>query len=111
LRNPSNDFSTNWRVLFHPAHQKVFPEYKDFKRIEVMTYSTEYGDIGSYCLKDKEGRIMENIWQCAKVCPKVPHSLQRYSRYNKRVIWDHQAEVHIGDDGEPNELYWKWREN
>ena len=76
-----------------------------------MTYSTEYGDIGPYCLKDKEGRIMENIWQCAKVCPKVPHSLQRYSRYNKRVIWDHQAEVHIGDDGEPNELYWKWREN
>lgn len=49
--------------------KKVFPSYPEgkdgdnnFKRIEVMTYSTEYGDIGPYCLKDDKGRIVENIY-------------------------------------------------
>ena len=90
--------------------QKVFPEYDGFKRIEVMTYSSKYGSIGPYCLKDKDGKIMENIWQSCKVYPKVPKSIQRYSRYNQHIIWNHPEEVHVDENDIPNEKYWKWRE-
>ena len=41
--------------------KKIFPKCEGFKRIEVMTASTAYGPIGPYCLKDEDGRIMENI--------------------------------------------------
>jgi len=89
--------------------KKVFPEYKDFKRIEVMTYSTAYGSIGPYCLKDENGQIMENVWQFSKAYAKIPKVVNRYSRYNSKVIWKYPAEVHIGPDGEVNENYWSWR--
>lgn len=53
--------------------KKVFPPIPPgYKRIEVMTPSTQYGSIGPYALRDEKGRIMENIWQGCKVYPKVP---------------------------------------
>ena len=37
---------------------------------------------------------MENVWQYSKVYETVPESTQRYSTYDKRVIWKHPAETH-----------------
>jgi hypothetical protein len=89
--------------------KKVFPKFKNFKRIEVMTPSTEYGELGPYSLKNDENQIMENIWQFSKVYKRVPSSKQRYSRYNSLVIWDHPAETHL-TNGKPNQKYFAWRE-
>ena len=89
--------------------KKIFPEFDGFKRIEVMTPSTEYGCIGPYCLKDESGRIMENIFQFSKCYKAVPKTVCTYSRYNKTVIWDHPNEIHMDDNREVNEKYWAWR--
>jgi hypothetical protein len=85
------------------------PSYEGFIPIVVMTKSSKYGDIGPYCLKNESGHIMENIWQFHKVYEKVPKIKQSYSRWDSRTIWEYPAETHI-TDGEPNELYWLWRE-
>lgn len=88
------------------------PTYPGFTNILVLTKSSAYGDLGPYLLKDKYGRIMENIWQSQKAYPVVPRSVQKYSRYDDRVIWDHPAEVHAIKNGNNWALqpeYFAWR--
>jgi len=90
--------------------KKVFPEYKGYTRIEVMTPSTNYGELGPYVLKDSKGRIMENIWQFSKVYTKVPKTRSCYSRWDKTVIWDHPSEIHVDEKDKLTDEYWAWRE-
>ena len=85
------------------------PSYEGFKPIIVMTASSEYGSLSPYQLKDSKGRNMENIWQFSKVYKKVPKSIQKYSRWNQTVIWNHPAETHVDDDGNLTDEYFKWR--
>ncbi len=85
------------------------PSCPEFKPIRVLTKSTEYGSIGPYELKDDLGRIMENIWQFAKVYQKVPASKRSYSQYSNKIIWNHPAEVHIDENGILTPEYWNWR--
>jgi hypothetical protein len=89
--------------------KKVYPSYPNFKRIEVMTPSTAYGPLSPYSLKDENGCIMENIWQFSKVYSKVPACIQRYSRYNQMIIWNHPTEIHINDNGALTLRYFMWR--
>lgn len=84
------------------------PSYPGFKRVICLMSSSPYYNVSPYALQDSKGRILENIWQFSKYYLVVPKSLQRYSRYNKRVIWDHPAEIHH-DDYNPNEAYLDWR--
>jgi len=48
------------------------------------------------------------------VYPEVPKAKERYSRYNKRVIWEHPAETHVKThDAQKNTAvltpeYWEW---
>jgi hypothetical protein len=87
------------------------PCYDDFKSILCLTPSTPYGELGPYVLKDDHGRIMENIWQFSKVYREVPRSLQRYSRYDDRIIWDHPKEIHYDEKSdEITSLYLDWRQ-
>lgn len=85
--------------------------YLGFEPITVMTKSSKYGSLGPYVLKDKKGRIMENIWQFSKVYPAIPKSKQYYSAWDRSVIWDYHAEKHV-DPITKNLLpkYFKWRE-
>jgi len=53
------------------------PTYQGFTNILVLTKSSAYGDLGPYLLKDKYGRIMENIYQSQKCYPVVPRSIQK----------------------------------
>lgn len=102
--------------------KKVYPYFKDFTPIIVMTASSKYGSLSPYQLKDRSGRIMENLWQFSKVYEKVPKSTQRYSRWDSTIIWKHPAEVHVdlpkGMEnsleniilyGQINEKYKEWR--
>lgn len=96
------------RLLYNNG-KKNFPSYEGYKRIEVMTKSTPYGDLGPYVLKNDKGQLMENIWQFAKVYKEIPKSKQRYSQYSKKVIWDHPAETHVDEKGNLTPNYWNWR--
>lgn len=87
------------------------PSYPGFTNIFCLTKSSEYGSVGPYELKDENGWIMENIYQAHKIYKKVPKSVQRYSRYDQTIIWDHGAEQHM--DEKSNAIlpaYWIWRE-
>ena len=63
------------------------PSFEGFTPILVLTPSSAYGSLGPYCLKDGQGRNMECIYQFSKVYETVPSSVQKYSRWDQRVIW------------------------
>jgi hypothetical protein len=78
-----------------------------------LTASSEYASLSPYCLKDDEGKIMENIYQFSKCYETVPNSIQRYSRYDDRIIWKWPAERHLIKQGDNYGIlseYFKWRE-
>lgn len=70
------------------------PSVKGFTTILCLTPPSPYGAIGPYCLKNRAGHLMENIYQFNKQYASVPKTKQMYSRYSKRVIWEHPAEKH-----------------
>lgn len=72
-----------------------------------------YWQLSPYILKDGNGRIMENIWQAAKVYPEVKASKQydprsKYSN-TKKVIFQHPAERHLDVNGRITQEYRDWR--
>jgi hypothetical protein len=83
--------------------------YPAFESIMVMTKSSKYGSLGPYCLKNKAGHNMENIWQFSKVYASVPASKQYCSRWDRTVIWDHPAETHVDANGKTNTKYANWK--
>ena len=87
----------------------IYPSFEGFTPIVVLTKTSEYGELGPYVLKDENGVIMENHWQFRKLYPWVPTSKQPFSRFDPTIIWEHPQETHI-TNGEPNKLYWAWRE-
>ncbi len=73
-----------------------YPSFPGYKNIIVMMKShSEYYPLSPYELRNDKGQIMENMWQFSKVYEKVPNSVQRYSRWNPTVIWNHPAETHF----------------
>ncbi|MHB1952480.1 MAG: hypothetical protein ACYCOU_01930 [Sulfobacillus sp.] len=74
----------------------------------MMRSHSRYHPLSPYYLADSDGRLMENLWQAAKVYPEVPSSRQVYSRWDSRVIWEHPAERHL-DAGKTTPKYWAWR--
>ena len=97
------------RTIYNKDGSYKHPSFDNFTSIVVLMKShSKWGDLGPYDLKDEKGRIFENVWQFSKVYEKVPKTVQRYSRYNKKVIWDHPAETHI-KNGKITEEYKAWR--
>jgi hypothetical protein len=86
------------------------PKIEGYKTCVVLTPSTEYGSLGPYALKNEKGQIMENIWQGSKIYKKVPETIQRYSRYDDKIIWEWGEETHI-KNGKIQPEYWNWRSN
>lgn len=93
--------------------QRKDPSFEGFTPILVLTKSSPYASLSPYCLKDDEGKIMENIFQFSKVYETVPKTVCTYSRYDKRIIWSWSAEKHATklEDGsyDLNEKYFIWR--
>lgn len=96
--------------ITYQSGKPVHPSFEGYTPIVVLTKSSKYGDLGPYVLADSQGRIMENKFQFSKLYPWVPASRQVYSRWNNTVIWSHPEEIHQGDDGQPTDEYWAWRE-
>jgi hypothetical protein len=86
------------------------PSFEGFTPIIVMTYSyKDWYELSPYALKNNKDQILENIWQFSKVYKNVPNYTAFYSRYNKKIIWTHNAETHIDNNGNLTDKYWKWR--
>lgn len=98
---------------YYSSGARIDPDLKGFESIVVMTKSSEYGSLGPYELKDKKGRIMENIWQFSKIYEDIPKTTQihpagKYSKKFQFPIWESDKEIHMKDN-EPTKKYWKWR--
>ena len=92
------------------SHGKsIDPIFIGFTPILCLTPSTEYGSLGPYALADKGGRIMENLWQFSKIYTEIPAHIERFSRYDSTVIWNHPQEIHIDEKGNITNAYWRWR--
>jgi len=57
--------------------------------------------LSPYKLADLKGRLMENLWQFAKIYPKVYKQTQK--------DWSWEEEEHFVDD-QPTPAYWEWRQ-
>jgi len=85
------------------------PKYPGFSNIFVLTKSSAFGELGPYVLTNKDGHIMENIWQFSKIYKSVPRSIQRQSQYNTTIVWDYPEEIHINENNKITPKYWEWR--
>lgn len=99
------------RSIYNKQGKRIDPSFDGFTSIIVLMKSHSiWGELGPYHLKDNQGRIFENIWQGSKVYQKVPATIQRYSRFDNKIIWNHPAETHIDQNGNLTQTYWNWRE-
>lgn len=90
--------------------KRIDPSYPGHIPIIVLMKShSKWWPLSPYYLKDGKDRIFENIWQFSKVYQRVPRSLQHYSRYDTRIIWDHPAEKHIDENGSLLPAHYAWR--
>lgn len=97
------------RCTYGANGKRTDPSYPGFTNILVLMQShSRYFPLSPYYLKDSEGRIFENIYQAHKVYEKVPKVIQHYSRWDKRIIWEHPEEVHICNNKLTPE-YFQWR--
>lgn len=81
-----------------------------FVIIKIHVNNTGFGKLSPYNLKTKDGYIMENVWQFSKLYKKVRKVRLTKSRWDPNdVIWEHNAENHVDEKGNPNDNYWKWR--
>lgn len=84
------------RCVYDNNGVKYDPTFDNFVNIVVVMKShSPYYQLSPYYLKDDKNRIMENYWQFSKIYETVPATTQRKSRYNRTVVWEHPAEVHI----------------
>lgn len=98
------------RRIYHSNGKYSDPIYPDFKPIIIMTAGYgKYAALSPFNLTDDNDCFLENVWQFSKVYESVPRSVQRYSRYNPMIIWDHPAEVHLDEDGNLTNEYLNWR--
>lgn len=87
-----------------------YPTVPGFKTVIVTTACfKEWKDLSPYYLRTEKGEIIENKWQFSKLYKTVPHSTQRYSRFDKTVIWEHPSETHVDDNNNILPAYYAWR--
>jgi len=81
-----------------------FPVTETFNNVIVTSHNqTKLGhSLSPYKVADSKGRIMENIWQFAKIYPKVHDQ--------KQPDWTWDEEVHVDEKGNPTPAYWEWRQ-
>jgi hypothetical protein len=127
-----NKYSSNFQKMLRVGRitykdgKRVIPSYEGFTSIVVLTKCSEYGSLGPYCLTDDRGRVMECIWQFAKIYKVVPYREEQYCKYppNNYLVWKHDRETHINGNLSIQELrdlsaeeliplvnakYYKWR--
>lgn len=96
------------RIKYENGEQ-IIPSYNNYENIICMTKSSAYGSLGPYCLKTEKGFLLENVWQFSKIYYKVPKSIQRYSRYNSKIIWGWKDDTFVNKNDKILPSYWNWR--
>lgn len=90
---------------------KKYPKMEGYKTILIHVKNKSLGGgLSPYQLKTKEGYLLENVWQFSKVYEKVTRQRIPKSRWQPEIIWEHDAEVHVDDQGNLTEEYFKWRQ-
>lgn len=90
---------------------RIDPSFEGFEPILVLNCShSKWGALGPCLLKNEKGQIMENLWKFSQVHQSIPKTMQRYSRYDSKIIWSHPAETHMLADGTLTPEYFAWRE-
>lgn len=99
------------RCTYDRQGKRTDPSYPGFTPIIIlMKGHNKWGSLGPYELKDDNGIILENYWQGAKCYAFVPETIQRYSRWDSRIIWQHSSEIHYDQDRDQIlPAYWTWR--
>jgi hypothetical protein len=78
--------------------------------VTTKSKSGKYFELSPYSLANSEGHLMENIYQFSKIYQTVPATRERLRFNSSKVIWEHPAETHLDDDGNPTPEYWAWRQ-
>ena len=98
------------RCLYNRSGQITYPSFPGYTNVVVMMRShSPWHDLSPYQMTDSNGVIFENCWQFSKAYRRVRKSVQRYSRYNSQIIWDHPAETHTNSQGFLTPEYFAWR--
>ena len=96
------------------SHKDLIPVTDGYLNVMVKNYKTGLGHtLSPYFLKNAKGQLMECIWQFSKSYSSVTAQRQYSSKYqygnSDYLVWEHPAEKHVDEKGEPNNKYWKWR--
>lgn len=98
------------RVARIIGRYKPAPEAPGFITINVTSMNTKSvgAELSPFRLKTAEGYIFENLWQFSKFYD-VVDSVGGDGSNDNETTWHYDFEQH-SVNGNPNELYWKWRE-
>jgi hypothetical protein len=99
---------------YFPNDQRKHQTYPNTRDVLIHSSNVGFGGhLSPFHLRDDRGRIMENVWQFAKLYRKVEAQCTPMSRRWEvgTIIWEHPEEVHTSGDPDdiPNEAYWAWR--
>lgn len=99
------------RIRVARTNNRNKPVYPGFTTVTVTTASMSgrFKSLSPFYLSDSNGIIFENEWQFSKIYATVPKTTQRKSRWDSTVIWEHPREIHIAENGEVTEEYYRWR--
>ncbi len=92
---------------YHDGKEASFP---GFTKVRPLTKSSKNFHLSPYYLRTEEGYLLENYWHACKVYRTVPTIKQRYSQWDKRVIWKHPKETHVDADGNILPAYFAWKQ-
>lgn len=81
-----------------------------YTTILCLSKSSTYGSISPFCLTDKAGQILENVWQFGKVYSRIPAQKIPKTHFDPQIVWDWPAQTHWDDKAkQPTPEYWQWR--
>jgi len=93
----------------YKGSKRIDPSFEGFSNVIVLMKShSRWGVLGPYSLKNEKGQIFENVYQFSRIYGNVLKTTQKYSRYDPKVIWEQDSEVHW-KDGDATDEYWAWR--
>jgi hypothetical protein len=122
IEDISETYGEVWvgEIRYLPEGKRIKAKKEDFKGVEVMMKShSVWWPLSPYYLKNERGQILENIWQFRRAYEEIPASTQKYSKYDKTVIWSYPKEKHIiwppgkertVENAQLAEGYYRWRE-
>ena len=79
----------------------VMPDDRSWKKVLIHTSTKDFGgSLSPYVVRDEKRRLLENIWQFAKVYQEVSAQRTPVSQWRPNdIVWEHPAERHVDAKG------------